>query len=80
MKYNCDYMSTKSDKKFWCIRCVDVVCKWSLRAERLERSLYFKVNKFMDDHSCAPSRKFFFVAHLQPKQLDVSLCIIMNVC
>jgi len=57
MKYNCDYKITKSYKKFWCIRCVDVVCKWSLRAEHLERSMYFKVNKFVDDHSCAPSKK-----------------------
>ncbi|CAD5318283.1 unnamed protein product [Arabidopsis thaliana] len=52
MKYNCDYKITKSYKKFWCIQCVDVVCKWSLRAEHLERSMYFKVNKFVDDHSC----------------------------
>ncbi|KAG7530355.1 MULE transposase domain [Arabidopsis suecica] len=35
----------------------EVFLQWSLRAERLERSLYFKVNKFVDDHSCAPSRK-----------------------
>ena len=63
MKYNCDNKITKSDTKLWCIRCVDVVCKWSLRAERLERSLYFKVNKFVDDHSCASFRKKQILSH-----------------
>ncbi|KAG7589063.1 Transposase MuDR plant [Arabidopsis suecica] len=60
MKYNCDYRITKSDTKLWCIRCIDVGCKWRLRAERLERSSYLKINKYVGNHTCAPSKKSKF--------------------
>ncbi|XP_010513213.2 PREDICTED: uncharacterized protein LOC104789175 [Camelina sativa] len=38
MKYNFDYRVTKSGTRFWCIRCIDNVCKWRVRAECLERT------------------------------------------
>ncbi|XP_010468643.1 PREDICTED: uncharacterized protein LOC104748745 [Camelina sativa] len=57
MRYNCDYMVTKSDTKFWCIRCIEDICKWSIRAECLNGSTYFKINKFVGLHTCAPSKK-----------------------
>ncbi|XP_019096217.1 PREDICTED: uncharacterized protein LOC109130738 [Camelina sativa] len=57
MRYNCDYRVTKSDIKFWCIRCIEDICKWSLRAECLNGSTYFKINKFVGLHTCAPSKK-----------------------
>lgn len=57
MKYNFDYRVTKSDPTFWCIRCVDKVCKWRLRAECLKGSTYFKINKYVAKHNCAPSKK-----------------------
>ncbi|XP_019097482.1 PREDICTED: uncharacterized protein LOC104772779 [Camelina sativa] len=57
MRYNCDCRVTKSDTVFWCIRCIEDVCKWSLRAECLNGSMYFKINKFVGDHTCAPSKK-----------------------
>ncbi|XP_019092300.1 PREDICTED: uncharacterized protein LOC104748569 [Camelina sativa] len=60
MKYNCDYRITKSDKRWWCIRCIDSVCNWRLRAECLQASTYFKINKFVGNHTCAPSKKNSF--------------------
>ncbi|CAA7048823.1 unnamed protein product [Microthlaspi erraticum] len=60
MKYNFDYKVTKSDTKFWCIRCKDKVCKWSLRAECVEGSTVFKINKYVGKHTCAPSNKSTF--------------------
>ncbi|XP_010419363.1 PREDICTED: uncharacterized protein LOC104705068 [Camelina sativa] len=57
MRYNCDFRVTKSDTKFWCIRCIEDICKRSLRAECLNGSTYFKINKFVGLHTCAPSKK-----------------------
>ncbi|ESQ50108.1 hypothetical protein EUTSA_v10002184mg [Eutrema salsugineum] len=45
MKHNFDYDVKQSTKKFWSIRCKDRVCNWSVRAEYLEDSTYFKINK-----------------------------------
>ena len=80
MRCNCYYMITKSDTKFWCIRCIDKGCDWHLRAECLERSTYFKINKFVENQTCARSKKANFVVHPLRKQLDISLCIITKVC
>ena len=60
MRCNCYYMITKSDTKFWCIRCIDKGCDWHPRAECLEQSTYFKINKFVENHTCAPSKKSKF--------------------
>ncbi|KAL1192056.1 hypothetical protein V5N11_029955 [Cardamine amara subsp. amara] len=57
MKHNCDYRVTKSDTKWWSIRCVHSSCKWSLRAQCLDHSTYLKINKYVGEHTCAPSRK-----------------------
>ncbi|KAL1193478.1 hypothetical protein V5N11_000376 [Cardamine amara subsp. amara] len=57
MKYNCDYKSTKSDTIYWCIRCIDSVCKWSLRAKCFEGSSFFIIKKYVGNHTCAPSKK-----------------------
>ncbi|XP_010424726.1 PREDICTED: uncharacterized protein LOC104709876 [Camelina sativa] len=60
MKYNFDYRVTKSGTRLWCIRCIDNVCKWCVRAECLEGSTCWKINKYVGSHTCAPSRKTKF--------------------
>ncbi|XP_010481178.1 PREDICTED: uncharacterized protein LOC104760023 [Camelina sativa] len=60
MKYNFDYRVTKSGTRFWCIRCIDNVCKWRVRAECFEGSTCWKINKYVGSHTCAPSRKTKF--------------------
>ncbi|XP_010467673.1 PREDICTED: uncharacterized protein LOC104747692 [Camelina sativa] len=76
MRYNCDYRVTKSDTVFWCIRCIEDVCKWSLRAECLNGSTYFKINKFVGDHTCAPSKKKKF--YRTPSAKTIGHLIIQN--
>ncbi|XP_010451595.1 PREDICTED: uncharacterized protein LOC104733738 [Camelina sativa] len=60
MKYNFDYRVTKSGTRFGCIRCIDDVCKWRIRAECFEWSTCWKINKYVGSHTCAPSRKTKF--------------------
>ncbi|XP_010507504.1 PREDICTED: uncharacterized protein LOC104784138 [Camelina sativa] len=69
MKYNCDYRITKSDKRWWCIRCIDSACNWRLRAECLQPSTYFKINKFEGNHTCAPSKKKSFCRTLSERTI-----------
>ncbi|XP_056860035.1 uncharacterized protein LOC130508507 [Raphanus sativus] len=57
MKHNFHYTVTKSNKSVWCIRCADKVCYWGARAECLKGSTYFIINKYVGEHSCAPSNK-----------------------
>lgn len=57
MKHNFDYRVVKSDRKLWYIRCKDNSCNWSVRAVGLSGSTYFIINKYVADHTCAPSSK-----------------------
>ena len=60
MKNNYDYIVLKSTRKWWYIRCKDKLCNWTLRAECLDGSTYFMINKCVGIHSCAPSKKSKF--------------------
>ncbi|XP_056851536.1 uncharacterized protein LOC108807847 [Raphanus sativus] len=60
MKNNFDYIVVKSTRKWWYIRCKDALCNWSVRAESMEGSTYFMINKCEGRHSCAPSSKTKF--------------------
>ena len=60
MKNNYDFLVTKSTKKWWSIRCKDNTCNWTVRAECVDGSTYFMINKCVGIHSCAPSKKSNF--------------------
>ncbi|XP_024010580.1 uncharacterized protein LOC112085995 [Eutrema salsugineum] len=57
MKYNFDYNVLESTKHVWCIRCKEKSCNWRIRAQCLEGSEYFRINKYVAQHTCAPSNK-----------------------
>ncbi|KAL1193930.1 hypothetical protein V5N11_032050 [Cardamine amara subsp. amara] len=57
MKHNFDYKVSISCPKIWSIRCIDNICNWRVRAECFEGSTYFCINKYVAEHTCAPSRK-----------------------
>ncbi|ESQ31024.1 hypothetical protein EUTSA_v10012336mg, partial [Eutrema salsugineum] len=57
MKYNFDYNVLESTKRVWCIRCKEKSCNWRIRAQCLEGSEYFRINKYVAQHTCAPSNK-----------------------
>ncbi|XP_018466423.1 uncharacterized protein LOC108837921 [Raphanus sativus] len=60
MKNNFDYTVIKSTRKWWYCRCKDALCNWSVRAEGLDGSAYFMINRCEERHSCAPSKKSNF--------------------
>ncbi|XP_024013909.1 uncharacterized protein LOC112087988 [Eutrema salsugineum] len=57
MKYNFDYNVLESTKRVWCIRCKEKSCNWRIRAQCLEGSEYFRINKYVAQHTSAPSNK-----------------------
>ncbi|XP_056864011.1 uncharacterized protein LOC130511160 [Raphanus sativus] len=60
MKNNFDYTVIKSTRKWWYCRCKDALCNCSVRAEGLDGSAYFMINRCEERHSCAPSKKSNF--------------------
>lgn len=67
MKHNFDYKVSKSCPKIWSIQCKDNICNWRVRAECFKGSTYFRINKYVAEHTCAPSKKSKFSTRASTK-------------
>jgi hypothetical protein len=68
IRRNYEFKVKKSDKWRLEVGCMDVNCKWRLRATKLQDLDYFEVRKFCNEHSCSLD-----VIHRDHRQASSSL-------
>ncbi|XP_047257636.1 uncharacterized protein LOC124889698 [Capsicum annuum] len=71
VKISFNYTTVKSCKKYLRVRCVDLTCRWMVRACAIRESGWFHVHKYVGEHTCS-------VDHVMGKHKNITVEVIAS--